>query len=194
MTYEYQQYLAHHGIKGQKWGVRRFQNDDGSLTEEGKKRYGQYIDRAEERLNWKNLKKASLETKREFNSRSTSDRFKKYIPDQLVESSREQAKKFYEKGEEFSKKFKELPPDARKKMLEDDGPNELFDDMDKSTKQYLDFLHTQARSIIYNHAKKKLTSVNNYTNDLKETAETIIASALSMRLFDDYAEEKRNKK
>ena len=31
--------LYHYGIKGQKWGIRRFQNEDGSLTEEGKKRY-----------------------------------------------------------------------------------------------------------------------------------------------------------
>lgn len=31
--------IAHHGIKGQKWGVRRFQNTDGSLTADGKKRY-----------------------------------------------------------------------------------------------------------------------------------------------------------
>lgn len=33
-------YLEHHGIKGQQWGVRRFQNDDGSYTPEGKERYG----------------------------------------------------------------------------------------------------------------------------------------------------------
>ena len=32
-------YLAHFGIKGQRWGIRRFQNEDGTLTEEGKKRY-----------------------------------------------------------------------------------------------------------------------------------------------------------
>lgn len=32
-------YLVHHGIKGQKWGVRRFQNEDGSLTSAGAKRY-----------------------------------------------------------------------------------------------------------------------------------------------------------
>lgn len=34
-----QDFLAHHGIKGQKWGVRRFQNEDRTLTEEGKERY-----------------------------------------------------------------------------------------------------------------------------------------------------------
>lgn len=32
--------LSHHGILGQKWGVRRFQNSDGSLTPAGKERYG----------------------------------------------------------------------------------------------------------------------------------------------------------
>ena len=31
--------LAHHGTKGMKWGVRRYQNKDGSLTNAGKKRY-----------------------------------------------------------------------------------------------------------------------------------------------------------
>ncbi len=30
--------LCHYGIKGQKWGIRRFQNEDGTLTAEGKKR------------------------------------------------------------------------------------------------------------------------------------------------------------
>lgn len=31
--------LYHHGIKGQRWGVRRYQNEDGSLTSEGKRHY-----------------------------------------------------------------------------------------------------------------------------------------------------------
>lgn len=33
-------YLSHYGIKGMKWGIRRYQNKDGSLTAEGKKHYG----------------------------------------------------------------------------------------------------------------------------------------------------------
>lgn len=34
---DYRYYLAHHGIKGQRWGVRRYQNLDGTLTSAGKK-------------------------------------------------------------------------------------------------------------------------------------------------------------
>ena len=33
------QYLAHHGVKGQKWGVRRYIDENGNLTDAGKKRY-----------------------------------------------------------------------------------------------------------------------------------------------------------
>jgi hypothetical protein len=33
-------FIMHHGIKGQKWGIRRYQNPDGSYTPEGMKRYG----------------------------------------------------------------------------------------------------------------------------------------------------------
>ena len=36
-NYKYE--LVHHGTKGMKWGVRRYQNTDGSLTPAGKKRY-----------------------------------------------------------------------------------------------------------------------------------------------------------
>lgn len=38
INYE-EEYLAHHGTKGQRWGFRRFQNYDGSLTAAGKLRY-----------------------------------------------------------------------------------------------------------------------------------------------------------
>lgn len=37
----YPSYLVHHGIKGQRWGDRKYQNLDGSLTPEGRIRYGQ---------------------------------------------------------------------------------------------------------------------------------------------------------
>lgn len=36
--YQYPDYLMHHGVKGMRWGYRRYQNKDGSLTLAGKKR------------------------------------------------------------------------------------------------------------------------------------------------------------
>lgn len=49
------EHLQHWGIKGMKWGVRRFQNKNGSLTPEGKKRYsddndGETVEAKRERL------------------------------------------------------------------------------------------------------------------------------------------------
>jgi len=40
--------LTHWGIKGMRWGIRRFQNSDGSLTSAGKKRYGDSDEKKEE--------------------------------------------------------------------------------------------------------------------------------------------------
>lgn len=38
-TTQYNPVLCHHGILGMKWGIRRYQNKDGTLTAAGKKRY-----------------------------------------------------------------------------------------------------------------------------------------------------------
>ncbi len=37
----YGQELYHHGVKGQRWGIRRYQNEDGTLTPAGKERYSE---------------------------------------------------------------------------------------------------------------------------------------------------------
>lgn len=42
--------LYHHGIKGQQWGKRRYQNKDGSLTPAGEKRYEKLTGKAEKKI------------------------------------------------------------------------------------------------------------------------------------------------
>lgn len=48
--------LYHYGIKGQKWGVRRFQNKDGSLTNAGKKRQTKMADKEKKTAMKKDVK------------------------------------------------------------------------------------------------------------------------------------------
>ena len=75
--YEYYDYLAHFGIKGMKWGVRRYQNKDGSLTPAGKRRYSEdysekqrirdrkiYGKGAEKRINKRMLNGESIQSAR----------------------------------------------------------------------------------------------------------------------------------
>ena len=60
--------LSHHGIKGQKWGVRRFQNSDGSLTPAGEKRYGTKEERMRAREKSKEDRARSKELKSSLKS------------------------------------------------------------------------------------------------------------------------------
>lgn len=58
--------LRHHGILGMKWGIRRYQNPDGTWTEAGKKRYSNAIKR--------DLKKQNAKAYREWSKHGIGDK------------------------------------------------------------------------------------------------------------------------
>ena len=100
--------LAHWGIKGMRWGVRRYQNKDGSLTLKGKERYDKSSEEYEARKQ-KAIKSGSatevLKFKGDLTSeemRSISERLKfeqevKSISDKEIASGKSAADKFFKK-------------------------------------------------------------------------------------------------
>ncbi len=89
--YSEDNYLAHHGILGQKWGIRRFQNKDGSLTNAGKQRYSSDDSNAENTLSdrSKQIEQAV------HNSRMKNDSY--YQLDKRQDMTKEQKDAVYKK-------------------------------------------------------------------------------------------------
>lgn len=70
--------LCHHGIKGQKWGVRRYQNADGSLTDAGRKHYEKKDVKWADKNYDKIYKKAYKKSEKELNKWMKSELNPKY--------------------------------------------------------------------------------------------------------------------
>ena len=83
--------LRHHGIKGQRWGVRRYQNADGSLTAAGQRRYDRDV--AENNMK----KKENRAILKEGGD-----------PDRWVREDLERSKKVVDANSDLVKEFKKL--------------------------------------------------------------------------------------
>lgn len=80
----FEPYIEHHGILGQKWGIRRYQNPDGSLTAEGRARLERKIQKKDTRWAKRNYnkiyKKAYKSAKKDMNTYVKKDLNKQMSP------------------------------------------------------------------------------------------------------------------
>lgn len=123
-------FLEHHGILGQKWGIRRFQNYDGTLKAAGKKRRSEdRVQKREERKAARAEKKAAKEEKAKQQVRAEiekaianvdMDRLSKYkgqMTDDDLAAISKRAMALGKVGENLGKYKKELPPSTFDKTV-----------------------------------------------------------------------------
>lgn len=73
--------LQHAGVKGMRWGVRRYQNKDGSLTPAGRKRYGSRFDKEDDDIDEEEVKKRYEEGKQKALKSGSIEEVLKYKGD-----------------------------------------------------------------------------------------------------------------
>lgn len=83
-------YLMHHGVEGQKWGRRRWQNEDGSLTPAGREHYGykgNRYDRYENKVRSEieGRSEATYSERKKYNSGLTKNENKRRVASQVIE-------------------------------------------------------------------------------------------------------------
>lgn len=109
--------LRHHGVKGMKWGVRRFQRKDGSLTPAGKKRYYDTPELNRQKTDVKSAKRARNIAYNEWNNSVTPRQYSinqkrflaanaQYQHAKLKYQTNKEVARIRDKGIEFKKKSK----------------------------------------------------------------------------------------
>ena len=157
----YDSVIEHHGIKGQKWGIRRYQNPDGTLTEEGKKRLGRMSPDAVR----KEMQKAVNKARSEKYGFSNRWRRGKGIGEQSekVHESQKQKQKAWETSESYKRAVRET--DKLDKMFVQ-GKISVNDYDQEYAKAWDKAFENAPTSNTYTVSGKGRKYVNDYAKDL----------------------------
>lgn len=122
--------LMHYGIGGMKWGIRRFQNKDGTLTPAGKKRYGADVEEVKKKLDAARLKESEAKATYE----KKQNRMIRLNPFEPEHSGRKYAKAM-KQANKIDKILQRMPKDLPVGKIEEKGSDKSSVKISKDYKQ-----------------------------------------------------------
>lgn len=158
--------LYHYGKKGQKWGVRRYQNADGTLTEAGKKRYAR--DAKEKGYNKQDEDGTYYKTSGKKNRREDLD----IDADRYVKEDLERSKRLAEASSHMTNELNK----ANDRSIRN-NPKTKLDLSDMSDKELRDEINRAYLERQYNDlfAPQKSTKGREYAGKIIETTGTVLS-------------------
>lgn len=167
--------LTHHGIKGMKWGVRRYQNPDGSLTNAGKKRLFNELKKTEY------VKRKSSRNAGYVRDKNAENLIRKYADRKDIEQYKKATKKssdaFATLDEYADENFDHL---GNKKYLE---YSRKFEQADKERHQILENI---SNKLIGKYSNKPLIKVSAFN---KKKGTEVVYNLLEEIAWEEISEE-----
>lgn len=165
--------IDHSGIKGMQWYIRRFQNPDGSLTPEGKKRYAKMKAKENKKIEKQESKMAKAVSTFNKKMKVNSTKLQKLELKKISKEEKRQAKE---------QKAQEALQAKKQKIFNSMDPKKMYENRGLFTNEEISAFNTRLRSeqSLKTPTKTPIENAENFVNNLTR------ATNVGIKTFDAY--------